>query len=166
MAVDGEGWTAELRIPLSLLRVRGGDGDQSWGINFVRVDQEPQETSRWHVAARSENAFVSSFPILAGLSGLRPQGRREIIPYVTANGKLATSQPFDDRGLDARAGVDAHLGLGSSSLLDLTFLPDFGQTEVDQVILNLSTIETLFPEKRTFFLEGSELFQTNGVQLF
>ena len=166
VAVDRDGWSAELRIPLSLLRVRGGDGDQSWGINFVRVDQEPQETSRWHVVARSENAFVSGFPVLAGLSGLRPQGRREIIPYLTANAKLATSQPFDDRGLDARAGVDAHLGLGSSSLLDLTFLPDFGQTEVDQVILNLSTIETLFPEKRTFFLEGSELFQTNGPQLF
>jgi hypothetical protein len=166
VSVDGDGWIAELRIPLSLLRIRAGEGEQSWGINFVRVDQDPQETDRWHVVARSENAFVSGFPSLVGLAGLKPQGRREIIPYVTVDGKLATSQPFDDRGLDARAGVDAHLGLGSSSLLDLTFLPDFGQTEVDQVILNLSTIETLFPEKRTFFLEGSELFQVNGVQLF
>jgi hypothetical protein len=132
----------------------------------VRVEQEPQETDRWHVVARSENAFVSSFPSLVGLSGLRPQGRREIIPYLTIDGKLATSQPFDDRGLAARAGVDAHLGLGSSSLLDLTFLPDFGQTEVDEVILNLSAVETFLPEKRTFFLEGSELFQVNGPQLF
>lgn len=162
---DGE-WTAELRIPMSLLRIRAGEGDQSWGINFVRVDQDPQETDRWHVVPRSENAFVSSFPPLVGLSGLRPQSRREIIPYLTVNGKAATSQPFDDRGLDARAGVDAHLGLGSSSSLDLTFLPDFGQVEVDQVILNLSTIETQFPEKRAFFLEGSELFQVNGAQLF
>jgi hypothetical protein len=165
-AVDGDGWTAELRIPLAVLRIRAGEGDQTWGINFVRVDQDPQETTRWHVVARSENAFVSSFPALAGLAGLRPQSRREIIPYATADAKLATAQPFDDRGLDARAGVDAHLGLGSSSSLDLSFLPDFGQTEVDQVILNLSTIETLFPEKRAFFLEGSELFQVNGQQLF
>lgn len=165
VTVQPDEWTAELRIPLSLLRIRG-DGEQSWGINFVRVDQDPQETDRWHVVARSENAFVSRFPSLVGLSGLRPQGRREIIPYLTASGKLATAQPFDDRGAGARAGIDAHLGLGSSSLLDLTFLPDFGQTEVDQVILNLSTIETLFPEKRTFFLEGSELFQVNGLQLF
>jgi hypothetical protein len=164
--VSADEWTAELRIPLSLLRIRAGDGDQSWGINFVRVDQDPQETDRWHVVARSENAFVSRFPQLVGLSGLRPQARREIIPYLTATGKVATSQPFDDRGFDARAGVDAHLGLGSSSLLDLSFLPDFGQTEVDQVILNLSTIETLFPEKRTFFLEGSELFRVNGQKLF
>lgn len=166
VTVGADEWLAELRIPLSLLRVRSGAGDQTWGINFVRVDQEPQETDRWHVVARSENAFVSSFPSLVGLSGLRPQQRREIIPYLTVTGKLATAQPFDDRGLDARAGVDAHLGLGSSSLLDLTFLPDFGQTEVDQVILNLSAIETLFPEKRTFFLDGSELFQVNGAQLF
>jgi hypothetical protein len=164
-AADGE-WTAELRIPLSLLRIRSVERDQTWGINFVRVDQDPQETDRWHVVARSENAFVSRFPLLVGLSGLRPQARREIIPYLTVNGKLATAQGFDDRGVDVRAGVDAHLGLGSSSLLDLTFLPDFGQTEVDQVIINLSTIETQFPEKRTFFLEGSELFQVNGTQLF
>ena len=166
VAQDADGWTAELRIPLALLRIRAGGGEQSWGINFVRVDQDPQETDRWHVVARSENAFVSSFPTLVGLAGLRPQGRREIIPYLTVDGKLATAQGFDDRGVDARAGVDAHLGLGSSSLLDLTFLPDFGQTEVDQVILNLSTIETLFPEKRAFFLEGSELFAVNGAQLF
>jgi Domain of unknown function (DUF5916)/Carbohydrate family 9 binding domain-like len=166
ITVEPEAWVAELRIPLSLLRVHAGEGEQRWGVNFVRVDQDPQETDRWHVVARSENAFVSGFPSLVGLSGLRPQARREIIPYLTVDGRLATSQPFDDRGLDARAGVDAHLGLGSSSLLDLTFLPDFGQTEVDQVILNLSTIETLFPEKRTFFLEGSELFAVNGIQLF
>jgi hypothetical protein len=166
VTVDADGWNAELRIPISVLRVRAGEGDQSWGINFVRIDQDPQETDRWHVIARSENAFVSSFPSLVGLSGLRPQGRREIIPYLTVDSKLATAQPFDDRGLNAHAGVDAHLGLGSSSLLDLTFLPDFGQVEVDQVILNLSTIETLFPEKRTFFLDGSELFQVNGLQLF
>jgi hypothetical protein len=166
VTIDAGGWIAELRIPISVLRVRAGEADQRWGINFVRVDQDPQETDRWHVVARSENAFVSSFPALIGLSGLRPQGRREITPYLTVDSKLATSQPFDDRGLGARAGVDAHLGLGSSSLLDLSFLPDFGQVEVDQVILNLSTIETLFPEKRAFFLEGSELFQTPGPQLF
>jgi hypothetical protein len=166
VAVEGDAWVAELRIPLALLRIRSGDDAQTWGINFVRVDQDPQEIDRWHVVARSENAFVSRFPSLVGLSGLRPQARREIIPYLTARGKLATAQPFDDRGGDARAGVDAHLGLGSSSVLDLTFLPDFGQTEVDQVVLNLSTIETLFPEKRTFFLEGSELFAVNGLQLF
>ena len=163
---DAEGWTAELRIPMSLLRVQSVEGEQQWGINFVRVDQAPQETSRWHVVARSENAFVSSFPALTGLSALRPQARREISPYLTLGSKLATSQSFDDRGVNYRAGVDAHLGLGSSTMLDLSFLPDFGQTEVDQVILNLSTVETFLPEKRTFFLEGSELFQVNGPQLF
>lgn len=166
VSIDAGGWTAELRIPIALLRVRPGEGDQHWGINFVRIDQDPQETDRWHVIARSENAFVSRFPSLVGLSGLKPQRRREITPYITTRGKVATAQDFDDRGASARAGIDAHFGLGSSSLLDLSFLPDFGQTEVDQVILNLSTVETFLPEKRTFFLEGSELFRVNGLQLF
>lgn len=166
VSTDDHGWTAELRIPISLLRIRDRVSEQTWGVNFIRINQHPEETTRWHVVARSENAFVSRFPSLVGLSGLKPQARRELVPYLTSRAKVATSQDFDDRGLEAQAGIDAHLGIGSSSLLDLTFLPDFGQTEVDEVILNLSTFETFLPEKRAFFLEGTEIFRVNGPQLF
>lgn len=164
---DADGWTAELKIPLSLLRIRNDRGPQTWGINFSRSDQGPfRETSYWALAPRGVNAFVSHFPPLSGISGLEPRPRAEWIPYLSVQRKFETAQDFDDRKTTWHAGLDAHLGINSHSQLDLTVRPDFGQVEVDQAVLNLGTYETFFPEKRPFFLEGMELFQVPGPQLF
>jgi hypothetical protein len=167
VAVDGLGWTAELKIPLSLLRLHNGGGEQTWGVNFNRIDQGPvREFTRWHVVPRGENAFVSRFPVLTGIEGVKPRARREWLPYLSGARKFETTEAFDDRGWEGKAGLDARLSLNSFSQLDLAVRPDFGQVEVDQAVLNLSTIETFFPEKRPFFLEGSEIFRTVGPTLF
>ena len=167
VAVDEAGWTAELRLPLELLRLRKGLGAQTWGINFDRSDQGVvREFSRWNLVPRGENAFVSRFPELTGIQGLEPRLRREWIPFISGTRKFETAQGFDDRGWNGKAGLDARLGITSHSHLDLALKPDFGQVEVDQAVLNLSTVETFFPEKRAFFLEGSEIFRTVGPQLF
>lgn len=166
VARDAEGWTVELRIPLSLLRLRPDDG-VSWGINFSRSDQGPlRATSWWSLAPRDENTFVSRFPDLTGLEGLRPARRQEWLPYLTGRSKFATAQSWDDRGAELRGGVDGHLALSGTSQLDLALKPDFGQVEVDQAVLNLSTTETWLPERRPFFVEGADLFGFNGPQLF
>lgn len=163
---DPDGWTVELRIPLSLLRLRA-DSDAAWGINFARSDQGPlRATSWWSLAPRDENAFVSRFPELVGLEALRPTRRKEWIPYLTLRNKFATAQSWDDRGVELRGGLDGHLALSGTSQLDLALRPDFGQVEVDQAVLNLSTTETWLPEKRPFFVEGADLFTFNGPQLF
>ncbi|HEU4952753.1 MAG TPA: DUF5916 domain-containing protein [Holophagaceae bacterium] len=165
--VDAEGWTCELKIPLSLLRIRPGEDRQVWGINFSRTDQgRVREGSQWMVPPRGENAFVSRFPELTGLEGLRPRPRRELIPYLSVQDKIATAQAYDDRGARWAAGGDAHLGLGPNAQLDLSARPDFGQVEVDQASLNLSTVESYLPEKRPFFLDGADIFRTNGPTLF
>lgn len=163
--VDAEGWSVELRIPLSLLPLQP-DG-QPWGVNFARVDQgEVRETSYWHLVPRGENAFVSRFPELTGIEGVRPQPRREFIPYLSLRRKFETTQVFDDRRWKGAAGLDAHLSLNTHSQVSLTARPDFGQVEVDQAVLNLGSYETFFPEKRPFFLEGAELFSVAGANLF
>ncbi len=165
--VDDAGWTAVLKIPLSSLRLRSGRGPHAWGINFSRTDQGAiRETSFWELPPRGENAFASRFPELDGISGVEPPLRTEWIPFLTWRDKFHTANTYDDRGTKASVGMDAHLGLTSSSTLDLTMRPDFAQVEVDQAVLNLSTVETVFPEKRTFFLEGMDLFQVPGTRLF
>ncbi len=167
VSVDADGWTAKLKIPLSLLRIRPEPGPQTWGINFSRSDQGPtRERSFWNLPPRGENAFVASFPALTGIEGIRPQPRREWIPYLSLQRKFETAQSFDDRRWSARAGLDAHLGLSPNSQLDLSIRPDFGQVEVDQAVVNLGTFETYFPEKRPFFLEGMEIFTVAGNGLF
>lgn len=167
VSVDADGWSAELKIPLVLLRIQPGGGAQTWGINFSRTDQGIHRgNAYWALAPRGTNAFVGYFPALTGLEGLEPQPRREFLPYVSTQRKFETARPYDDRGWTHRAGLDARLGLTSASQLDLTVNPDFGQVEVDQAVLNLGTYETYFPEKRPFFLEGMELFQVAGNNLF
>ncbi len=164
---DDGGWTAELKIPLSLLRMRAGRGSQTWGINFQREANGPvRESSIWELTPRGVNAFVSRFPELRGLDGLVPQPRREWIPFVGVQRKFRTSASYDDRGTTLTAGLDAHLSLSTFSQLDLTVRPDFGQVEADQATLNLGTYETWFPEKRPFFLDGMDIFQVAGSSLF
>lgn len=165
VAQDADGWSVELRIPLSLLRLQPGAAE--WGINFSRSDQGPlRATSWWSLAPRDENAFVSRFPALTGLASVAPTPRREWIPYLTWRNKFATAQSWDDRGTELRGGLDGHLALGGASQLDLALKPDFGQVEVDQAVLNLGTTETWLPEKRPFFVEGADLFAFQGPQLF
>lgn len=167
VSVDDQGWTAELKIPLSVLRLKDTPGAQTWGINFLRADYAPrQEISQWQVVPRGVSAYVSYFPELTGIEGVKPQPRREWVPYLSAQRKFETVQPFDDRKWKVQGGLDTHFGINSYSQLDLTLRPDFGQVEVDQAVLNLSTLETFLPEKRPFFLEGMEIFQFTGPSLF
>ena len=60
-----------------------------------------------------------------------------------------------DKGL----GFDMKYGLSDQFTLDATVNPDFGQVEADPAVLNLTTFETFFPEKRAFFVEGTQIFQ-------
>ncbi len=164
---DRKGWTAELKIPLSLLRFKAGEGPQTWGINFSRVDQGVvRESTRWMVVPRGDSGFVSRFSDLTGLEGLKPQPRREFLPYLGASRKFETTRDYDDRRWETRGGLDARWGLNSHAQIDLSIRPDFGQVEVDQTVLNLSTVETFFPEKRPFFLEGMDVFRVAGPDLF
>lgn len=166
VSIDQEGWTAELKIPLALLRFKPGSEPQTWGINFGRSDQgRVRESTRWMVVPRGDSGFVSRFPVLTGLEGLKPQPRREILPYLSTARKFETDRGYDDRRSETRAGLDARWSLHSNARVDLSIRPDFGQVEVDQTVLNLSTMETFFPEKRPFFLEGMEVFRVAGPAL-
>jgi len=167
VSVDEDGWTAELKIPFKLLRIHPGGGSQTWGVNFYRQDQGAvREYSRWEWIPRGQSAFVSRFPLLVGIEGLEPHLRREWIPYVSAQRKFETMETrYDDRKWANRVGLDARFGVTTYSQLDLTVWPDFGQVEVDQTVINLGTTETYFPEKRPFFLEGTDIFRVVGQDL-
>jgi hypothetical protein len=84
---------------------------------------------------------------------LSPPRRIEMTPYTL--GQLQTKSGSATTG-GANGGFDLRLGLGSSANLSATVNPDFGQVEADPSVLNLSTVETFYPEKRPFFLEESQ----------
>ncbi len=169
---DDQGWTAEIRIPLSVFRFSALDV-QSWGFNAGRYISRNKENDAWSFWASTLPGFVNRFGHLDGLTGLRPHRTWELRPFIVAQMSADTDSGGAFLGLSpgvrpmasVTAGADFKLGLTSDLTLDGTVNPDFGQVEADQVVLNLSRFETFFPEKRPFFLEGVDLFQT-PIQLF
>lgn len=162
---DGTDWTLELSIPFSALRLRDAGAEQGWGIYFDRFDQGVGETSASIVTERG-TPLLAQFPRLLGLADLEPARRFEVTPYVGMTGRLAHAASGDRRGGEQRAGLDLQLALTPGSLLDVALLPDFGQVESDPAVLNLGTVETFLPEKRPFFLAGTDILQVPGTTLF
>lgn len=161
-SVSGTEWTAELWIPFSQLRF-SAQSTQVWGLNISRFRPTLDESSYWVPIPRTVRAWSSRFGELTGITDLVAPRRLEALPYVaggsTINGNRDRKNPFDDgRNLEGRAGADVKMGLGPNLTLETTINPDFGQVEADPAEVNLTAFETRFPEKRAFFLEGSQLF--------
>lgn len=158
--VDAEGWTAEMRIPLSQLRFDAAKA-ADWGLQVHRRHFRDGQRSTWQHIPRNGNGWVSRFGDLRGLSGLAPARRIEVLPYVVAQHdreQAEAGNPFrDGAGGRVSGGLDAKLGLGNDFSLDLTVNPDFGQVEADPSQVNLSAFETFFEEKRPFFIEGADV---------
>jgi hypothetical protein len=149
------GWAAEIRIPIKSLLYRGGLTE--WGFNVERRVQRLQETDRWASPNRDTKINMTSRAgLLAGLPpfdlglglSVRPSGTAQI-------GRDGPGAPTD-HGQDLS--LDVTKRLGANTLASLTINTDFAETEVDTRRTNLTRFPLVFPEKRTFFLEGSDVF--------
>jgi hypothetical protein len=170
VARDSLGWTAEMRIPFSQLRFRA-DATSPWGLNVDRWNPATREDVFWIPIPSQEQGWASRMGHLVGIEGVAPARRLELLPYVAASGRFTadpgTGNPFDDGSSGrARIGGDMKMGLGPSLTLEATVNPDFGQVEADPAEVNLSAFETFFPERRPFFIEGSQLLQGGGPTYF
>ena len=166
VSVDDEGWSAELRIPLSQLRFAFGER-QIWGLNAMRYIRRKNERAWLELVPKNENGVASRMAHLTGLDGLRPKRHLALLPYTAARAEFVqpsrVGNPFNDGSRAfAAAGMDLKWGVTSNPTLDGTVNPDFGQVEVDPAVVNLSAFETFFQEKRPFFVEGAQIFGNFG----
>jgi hypothetical protein len=165
-SIDADGWSAEIRIPLSQLRFTSA-ARQTWGINVTRFIRRKNEESWLELTRKTESGLASRMAHLDGLDGINPKRHLELSPYTAAREELiapsSTGNPFNDGSRAfASIGLDAKYGITSNLTLDGTVNPDFGQVEVDPAVVNLSAFETFFEEKRPFFLEGAQTFSNFG----
>jgi hypothetical protein len=165
VSVDDNGWSVEMRLPLSQLRFPRSD-HQTWGVNVERFVQRKNETSWLEMVPKNETGRASRMRELVGLEGLHPTRHLELVPYTAARSEFIAptpGNPFNDGVRSfAAAGLDMKWGLTSNLTVNATVNPDFGQVEVDPAVVNLSAFETFFPEKRAFFLEGSQILNNFG----
>jgi len=165
------GWSAEIRIPISQLRFSAARDIQSWGVNFQRTVARKGEVSFWAPTPQNQTRMVSRFGRLNGIQGLDEPLRLEIMPYTAGSllraPDLGTSSPYYNRNQFAgNIGGDIKYGLTSNLTLTATINPDFGQVEADPSVINLTANESFFSEQRPFFQEGSDIFQFGGTKSF
>ncbi len=155
------GWVAEAKIPFHCLRF-ACEENPVWGFYCSRRIARKNELDRWIYIPEEVSGFVSHFGHVKGLKNLTPPQRLEVLPYVVSYEETEAKSLGNPDGRDffGNFGFDLKYGITSNITLDATVNPDFGQVEQDETILNLSTFETWYPEKRPFFLEGFKIFET------
>jgi hypothetical protein len=162
--ITDTGWQAEIRIPFSSLRYPH-TGPHKWGLIIWR--NYPREF-RYAIYSsplpRGSNCLICHAIALEGLTDLPSSGHLVVAPYVSAQEVArapALGAPLAGGTTDARAGLDVKWTPTADTALDATLNPDFSQVEADvaQIAVN-NRFALFFPEKRPFFLEGVDLFDT------
>jgi hypothetical protein len=157
--VDEQGWTAEMKIPYSQLRFakNGANGARmKWGINFARFIQRHNENAYMVIQPKSASGFVSRFPDLVGLEDIKTGHTFEVTPYATGKASYLSDGVHE---YDPNGGLDFRTRVAGKLIWNGTVNPDFGQVEVDPAVVNLSDVETFYPEKRPFFVDGAANFR-------
>lgn len=159
--VTADGWTAEVRIPYISLRFRE-QPVQTWGFNAAREVKRRGFKQSWAPLTQATPSTLAQGGKLVGLEGLQPRRLVELNPVTTARSQGERVEGTFDRGrVQPEVGLNARYGLTRNLVLDATANPDFSQVEADATQLTVNERFALFfPEKRPFFLDGTEIFNT------
>lgn len=161
------GYEVEVRIPFKSLRYQEGDS-QTWGLHILRRVQHSGFQDSWAPAVRANASFLGQSGTLEGLHDLKRGLVLELTPSTV--GRL-DGRRADDGGwkydADGAISGDARWGIQENLTLTGTINPDFSQVEADvgQVVLN-ERFALFYPEKRAFFLESLELFDTPSQLIY
>lgn len=165
--LDGLGWTVEAAIPLQSLRYVAGP-DRRWGLHVQRWSRARDEEDSWLPLVRGRAGLLGQAGTVQGLDDLAGGRPVEVIPTITArrtDRRVPGQAPAPDGLADGASMVDyglsAMLGVTPTLTANLAVNPDFAQVEADQPVVTANQrFALLFEEKRPFFLEGADVFQT------
>ncbi|HEY7403147.1 MAG TPA: DUF5916 domain-containing protein [Candidatus Angelobacter sp.] len=164
--INGSGYMVMIEIPFKSLRFRR-EGIKDWGFILIRVIPRNSEHSFYPVNTNRIQGMLTQEGTLQGFENISPGRNMQFIPYTSVGAfrSLDERDPAGDRftgkHVDPKAGLDSKIVIKDSLVLDTTINPDFGQIESDdpQVTVN-QRFAVFFPEKRPFFQENSNFFQT------
>lgn len=163
--IDSEGYIVEMALPLNILRFRPGLDRQVWGIDLLRFrPREYRERIANNPQDRNKSCYLCQLTKLEGFANAEPGKNLEVVPFVVAGRSesrdLAEGDPWSDETI-SDVGVDVRWGVTPSSTVNLTVNPDFSQVEADSAQLDVNTTFSLFfPERRPFFLDSADYFDT------
>ncbi len=184
--IEDWGWSVEVQIPFKSLRYTAGKG-KLWGFNAARnIDRLNDEFDQWLPDDRDINGFLVKHGKLAGLNEIKYERTLEIVPSITLaetgsrkrtipistvnnNGFDPIFNPaglrdvgrFVNDGIKPEFGVNLKYTLSPNVTLDAAINPDFAEIEADAAVVTANQrFPIFFEEKRPFFLEGKEIFDS------
>ena len=162
--IVNDGWTFEMRVPYSAIRF-SNKKVQSWGMNIFRKRKKAGENLVWNPIDEREHSFFAQFGLWTDITNIKLPVRLSFSPYLSTD---ITNYPYNTPGIPntttvVNGGMDVKYGINQAFTLDMTLVPDFGQVQSDNHILNLSPFEVKYNEFRSFFTEGTELFSKGNI---
>ncbi len=161
--ITDKGWVAEMAVPFASLRFPDSP-DQTWRVDFWR--NRPRESRfqySWAAYNRDEDCWPCQWGSMTGISGIKAGKGFELLPAAVAHesGYLADDGSFVNDPAKGEIGLGITYDINSEMSAEATINPDFSQVETDvaQIDVN-STFALFYPEKRPFFQEGSDLFNS------
>jgi hypothetical protein len=162
VSMVADGWIVEMRIPYLSLRFSKKD-IQNWGLQLLRSVRRNNEMTFWSPVDPNVNGFVNQFGVLQDLQGMKPPLRLNFSPYISTGFRSTPENGGYNNEHLLSGGMDMKIGINESFTLDATLIPDFGQVLSDNVVNNLTPYEIRFADYRSFFTEGTEIFNKGGL---
>lgn len=144
------GWCVEFEIPFKSLKYK--KGIENWGINFGRIIRSNFETSYWS-GTLSDDFRISQGGTAKGIETPSSNMKISIFPYLSVFKTTGEKLSIDGGG-------DVRLQISPNVSFNGTINPDFATVEADQQRINLTRYELSYPEKRLFFQEGNDMYNT------
>ena len=186
-SIVADGWMVEVKIPFKSLRYSIGKG-KLWGFNAARnIDRFNDEFDSWMPDDRNVSGFLIKHGKITGIENIKVERTLEIVPSITVsetgrrkrtgllsdvqrrgafdpvlnpNGVFDPSR-FVNEPIKQDIGVNFKLNITPNVTLDATYNPDFAEIEADAPVVTANQrFPIFFQEKRPFFLEGVEIFQS------
>ena len=163
--INEDGYVVEMAIPMKQLRFTPSETNQTWGIDLVRfyprdrgtrIANNPQD--------RNISCYICQISKADGFANLTRSRNLEVIPTLTSTAvenRNPAMAGWDSESIDPEGSLDVRWGISQDLYLNATLNPDFSQVEADSAQLDINnTFSLFFPERRTFFLDGADYFDT------
>lgn len=162
--VQADGWSFEMRIPYSAFRFSNRE-NQTWGLNITRRRNKTGQQYMWNPVDPKVNGFLNQEGEWTGIEKIKAPLRLSLSPYLSSylNHFADTTAGAKNWTSSINGGMDVKYGINEAFTLDMTLIPDFGQVQSDNRVLNLSPFEVRYNENRAFFTEGTELFNKGNL---
>ena len=155
---NNHGWFIEMKIPYSAIRFTTKN-IQEWGLNMVRGIRRYREFYSWNFVDIEQEIRSNQDGKLMGINNITPPIRLSFNPYTS----FYLENYENNNETYFNGGLDLKYAISENFTLDMTLIPDFGQTRSDDYTLNTSPFEIRYNENRPFFTEGVELFNKAGL---